>query len=123
MSALLLLRRCLLLVSALLIASLLVATAVGLWWRTTISLLRGRTAISLLLVVCVRMFKGTLAGLWIDEEVALVSLIPLSVPWRWKLRVLLWLLLLVAARAGIIIWVIHCKLGIGALENQVIKEA
>ncbi len=70
-------------------------------------MLSGRTAVPLLLVLRVRMLESTLASLWIDEEIALVSLIPFSIPRRWELRELR--LLLLIARARVVIRVVHCK--------------
>jgi hypothetical protein len=51
------------------------AIALLLWIATTV--------VALWLVSGVRVVEGTLAGLRVNENVALVSLVPFRIPWRW----------------------------------------
>ena len=88
--ALLLRRWWLLCISALLIPSLLLAIARWLIVASTdiTSLVRIACVVALRLIGRVRVLEGALAGLWVDKEIALVSLVPFSIPGWGQRRVL-----------------------------------
>jgi hypothetical protein len=82
-------------ISSLLVSRLLLAIRLLLIVACTAiaTLLRiAASVVALLLVSGVRVVEGTLAGLRVNENVAILALVPFGIPWRWQRRALrLWL--------------------------------